>query len=73
MAEKGDFIYTVGSVAEILTNKMYRIDLEDKTKVIAHIHGTKSEKKKKLFLGDKVKVERSVYDISRGRIVEILK
>ena len=57
-----------GTIVEALPNAMFRVELEQGHKVLAHVSG----KMRKFFIrilpGDRVKVELSAYDLTRGRI-----
>ena len=58
-----------GSVVETLPNAMFRVQLENKHVVLAHISGKMRKNFIRILPGDKVAVELSPYDLSRGRIV----
>ena len=58
-----------GSIIEALSNAMFRVELENGHVVIAHISGKMRMHYIKLLPGDKVKLEMSPYDLSRGRII----
>ena len=57
-----------GSIVEALSNAMFRVELENGHVVIAHISGKMRMHYIKLLPGDKVKLELSPYDLSKGRI-----
>jgi translation initiation factor IF-1 len=57
-----------GVVLETLPNAMFKVELENKHKVLAHISGKMRMHFIKILPGDKVTVELSPYDLSRGRI-----
>jgi translation initiation factor IF-1 len=57
-----------GTVLEPLPNAMFRVELENGHKVLAHISGKMRMHFIKILPGDKVTVELSPYDLSRGRI-----
>ena len=57
-----------GSIIEALSNAMFRVDLENRHIVIAHISGKMRMHYIKLLPGDKVKLEMSPYDLSKARI-----
>jgi len=57
-----------GTVVEPLPNAMFRVQLENGHKVLAHISGKMRMHFIRILPGDKVKVELSPYDLSRGRI-----
>jgi len=65
---KGDAIEVNGVVQESLPNAMFRVALENGHKIIAHISGKMRMHYIKILPGDKVTVELSPYDLSRGRI-----
>jgi translation initiation factor IF-1 len=66
---KEDAIQVEGKVLETLPNAMYRVELENGHKVLAHISGKMRMHFIKILPGDKVTVELSPYDLSRGRII----
>ena len=57
-----------GSIIEALSNAMFRVELENGHIVIAHISGKMRMHYIKILTGDKVKLEMSPYDLSKGRI-----
>ena len=57
-----------GTVTESLGNAMFRVELENGHKILAHISGKMRMHYIKILPGDKVTVELSVYDLNRGRI-----
>ena len=65
---KGEAIEVMGKVLETLPNAMFRVELDNGHKVLAHISGKMRMHYIKILPGDKVKVELSPYDLSRGRI-----
>ena len=58
-----------GVIIEALSNAMFRVELENGHVVTAHISGKMRMHSIKIVVGDKVKVEISPYDLSKGRIV----
>ena len=62
-------IQVEGKVLETLPNAMFRVELENGHKVLAHISGKMRMHFIKILPGDKVTVELSPYDLSRGRII----
>lgn len=66
---KEDAIQVEGKVLEKLPNAMFRVELPNGHKVLAHISGKMRMYFIKILPGDKVKVELSPYDLTRGRIV----
>lgn len=70
---KEDSIETTGTVIEPLPNAMFRVELESGLKVLAHISGKMRMHFIRILPGDKVKVELSPYDLTRGRITYRIK
>ncbi|HEX9143452.1 MAG: translation initiation factor IF-1 [Deltaproteobacteria bacterium] len=66
---KEDAIEVIGTVLETLPNAMFRVELENGHKVLAHISGKMRMHYIKILPGDKVKIELSPYDLGRGRII----
>ena len=66
---KEEGIQVEGTVVEPLPNAMFRVQIENGHKVLAHISGKMRMHFIKILPGDKVTVELSPYDLSRGRIV----
>ena len=66
---KEDAIEVEGTVLESLPNAMFRVELENGHKVLAHVSGKMRMNFIKILLGDKVKMELSPYDLTRGRII----
>ena len=59
----------MGTVVETLPNAMFRVELENGHEVLAHISGKMRKYFIRILPGDKIKIELSPYDLSRGRIV----
>ena len=57
-----------GTIVEALSNAMFRVELENGHVVIAHISGKMRKNYIRILTGDKVKVELTPYDLSKGRI-----
>ena len=70
---KKETIEGEGPVVEPLPNAMFRVDLSNGHKVLAHISGKIRLHYIKILTGDKVLIELSPYDLSRGRITYRLK
>ena len=68
MARK-DLIQTEGTIVETLPNAMFRVELDNGHKVLAHVSGKMRMSYRKILPGDRVLLELSPYDLSRGRIV----
>jgi translation initiation factor IF-1 len=65
---KEDAIVLEGTVVEPLPNAMFRVELENGHKVLAHISGKMRMHYIRILPGDKVQVELTPYDLNRGRI-----
>jgi translation initiation factor IF-1 len=65
---KDDVIEMEGTVLETLPNTMFRVQLENGHVVIAHISGRMRKHYIRILTGDKVKVEMTPYDLTKGRI-----
>ena len=65
---KADVIEIEGTVVEKLPNAMFQVELENGHKVLAHVSGKIRMNFIKILPGDRVTVELSPYDLSRGRI-----
>jgi translation initiation factor IF-1 len=65
---KEDAIEVEGTVVEPLPNAMFRVELENGHRVLAHVSGKMRMNFIRILPGDKVKVELSPYDLTRGRI-----
>ena len=68
MAKKDGAIEMEGTVSEALPNAMFRVELENGHEIIAHISGKMRMNYIKILPGDRVKLEMSPYDLSKGRI-----
>jgi translation initiation factor IF-1 len=65
---KQDSIEMEGTVIEPLPNAMFRVELDNGHKVLAHISGKMRMHYIRILTGDRVKLELSPYDLTRGRI-----
>lgn len=66
---KQDVIEVEGTVLEPLPNAMFKVELENGHKVLAHVSGKIRMNFIRILPGDRVTVELSPYDLSRGRII----
>jgi translation initiation factor IF-1 len=66
---KEDVIRITGVVKEVLPNTTFRILLENGTLVLGHISGKIRKNNINILLGDKVEIELTPYDLTKGRIV----
>lgn len=64
----GDVIEVQGTITEAMPNAMFRVKLETGQDVLAHVSGKIRKHFIRILLGDKVTVELSPYDLTRGRI-----
>ena len=68
-----DVIEIEGTILESMPNAMFRVKLENGHEILAHISGKIRKNFIRILPGDKVKVEMTPYDLSRGRITYRLK
>jgi translation initiation factor IF-1 len=68
-SEKQSLIEMQGVVTQCLSNGMFRVKLENGFYVLAHVSGKIRRNYIRILLGDKITVELSPYDLTRGRIV----
>lgn len=69
LSNKEDIIKMEGTIVEALPNAMFRVELENGHKILAHISGKMRKNFIRLVPGDKVVVELTIYDLTKGRIV----
>jgi len=65
---KEELIETEGTVLEALPNAMFKVEIENGHEVLAHVSGKMRMNFIRILPGDKVKLELSPYDLTRGRI-----
>ena len=65
---KEDSIEVTGVVLESLPNAMFRVELENRHQVLAHVSGKMRKNFIRILTGDRVLIELSPYDLTRGRI-----
>jgi translation initiation factor IF-1 len=65
---KEDLIELEGLISEVLPANMFRVTLENKHTITCYTNGRLRQNKIKMILGDRVRVEMSPYDMSKGRI-----
>jgi translation initiation factor IF-1 len=65
---KEDVIEFSGTVLELLPNAMFRVRLENNHEIIAHTAGRMRKNRIRVLAGDKVTVEMTPYDLTKGRI-----
>ena len=66
---KQDFLEFKGKVTELLPNAMFRVKLENDHEVLAHTSGKLRKNRIRVLVGDKVDVEMTPYDLTKGRII----
>ena len=69
MAKKDGAIELEGTITEALPNAMFRVELDNGHMVLAHISGKMRQHYIRILPGDRVIVELSTYDLTRGRII----
>jgi len=69
MAKNEDFLEMDGVVDELLPAATFRVILDDERAILAHLSGRMRMHRIRLLPGDKVKLEISPYDLTKGRIV----
>ena len=65
---KDDIIETEGKIVEVLPNGEFKVELKNKHTVTAHVSGKMRMNMIRILAGDRVTVEISTYDLTRGRI-----
>jgi translation initiation factor IF-1 len=68
MSKKEDLLELQGLVTEVLPNNTFRVKIETGNDIICYTNGRLRQNKIKIIMGDNVKVEMSVYDLTKGRI-----
>lgn len=67
--KKGDFVHVDGEVLETLPAGTFKVELENGHEILAHLAGKMRRFHIRILVGDKVKVEMTPYDLTKGRIV----
>lgn len=68
MSKNKDLVVVEGTVIDVLPNSMFKIEIDNKHTVTAYTGGKMKQFKIKLVVGDKVRMEMSPYDLTKGRI-----
>ena len=68
MAKNSDLIVLDGQIIDVLPNQMFRVRLENEHEIIAYTAGKMRQFRIRLIMGDRVRVEMTPYDLSKGRI-----
>jgi translation initiation factor IF-1 len=63
-----DLVEFSGSVVEVLPNTTFRVELQNGHKILAYTSGKMRKNKIRILAGDKVKIEMTPYDLTKGRI-----
>lgn len=66
---KEDLLEFSGVVLEVLPNSMFRVKLENDHVILAHTSGRMRKNKIRVLTGDKVRVEMTPYDLTKGRVI----
>jgi translation initiation factor IF-1 len=66
---KEDLVEFNGAVTEVLPNAMFRVELESGHKILAHTSGRMRKNRIRILAGDRVKIEMTPYDLTKGRII----
>lgn len=66
---KGDSFKVEGEVVDVLPNATFRVKLENGVVVLSYISGKMRQHEIRILMGDRVSLEMTPYDLSRGRIV----
>ena len=66
---KEDLVEFTGTVMEVLPNAMFRVELDNGHKLLAHTSGKMKKNRIRVLMGDKVTVEMTPYDLEKGRII----
>ncbi len=69
---KADMIKIEGEVVDVLPNATFRVKLENGITVLSYISGKMRQHEIRILMGDKVSLEMTPYDLTRGRIVRRL-
>lgn len=66
---KEDIIKFEGDIVDVMPNAMFKVKVETGHTILAHISGKMRQNQIRILMGDKVELEMSLYDLTRGRIV----
>jgi translation initiation factor IF-1 len=69
MSNKEELLEFEGKVVEILPNAMFRVVLDNGHEILAHTSGRMRKHRIRILLGDKVTVEMTPYDLTKGRVI----
>lgn len=66
---KEDLMEFTGEILEILPNAMFKVKLENDHEILAHTSGRMRKNRIRILVGDKVDVEMTPYDLTKGRVI----
>jgi translation initiation factor IF-1 len=72
MAKANDMLDYEGEIIEVLPNQTFRIKLDNEHQITAYTGGKMRQHKIRLVMGDRVRVEMTPYDLTKGRIIHRL-
>lgn len=68
MKDRDSTVEVIGTIVKVLASSMYRVKLDNEFEVLAHLSGKMRKFNIKIALGDRVSMELSPYDLTKGRI-----
>lgn len=68
MSKRDDLLEVEGRIVEVLPSNMFRVKIETGNEIVCYTNGRLRQNKIKIITGDNVRVEMSVYDLTKGRI-----
>jgi|TARA_B110000503_G_C6883944_1_gene303944 translation initiation factor IF-1 len=68
MAKNDDLLEFEGKIVDVLPNQMFKVKLDNDHEIVAYTGGRLRQNKIRMILGDKVRVEMTPYDLTKGRI-----
>ena len=68
MKDRDSTVEAIGTIVKVLASSMYRVKLDNEFEVLAHLSGKMRKFNIKIALGDRVSMELSPYDLTKGRI-----
>jgi translation initiation factor IF-1 len=68
MAKSNDLLEFEGRIIDVLPNQMFKVKLENDHEIVAYTGGRMRQNKIRMILGDRVRVEMTPYDLTKGRI-----
>ncbi|MDD2647165.1 MAG: translation initiation factor IF-1 [Patescibacteria group bacterium] len=68
MGKKQDFLEVEGVVEEVLPSTTFKVKLDDSREILAYLSGRLRMNQIRILLGDRVRIEMSPYDLTKGRV-----